>query len=64
MNQEEATELVMTAMGEASGCWDNLEGAGVFQSEKAEDVGERLLMDLGFMPRPAVDLPDELCKPA
>lgn len=36
-------EAVMQAVGEASGCWGNLEGRRVFDSTKAQEVGERLL---------------------
>lgn len=34
---------VFQALGAASTCWDNLSGAGVFQSEKAQEVGDKLL---------------------
>lgn len=34
---------VMQAMGEASMCWSNIEGAGVFDSTKAKQVGDDLL---------------------
>lgn len=36
-------EKVMQAIGEASMCWSNIEGAGVFDSEKAKQVGQELL---------------------
>lgn len=36
-------EKVMQAIGEASMCWSNIEGAGVFDSEKAKQVGSELL---------------------
>jgi hypothetical protein len=34
---------VFQALGAASACWENLEGAGVFQSERAKEIGEALL---------------------
>lgn len=47
-------ELVMQAIGEASVCWSNLEGAGVFDSSRASNVGERLIAALqGTKERPA-----------
>lgn len=36
-------DAIYTAIGAASGCWSNLEGAGVFESERAADIGEALL---------------------
>lgn len=39
-------ELIMTAIGEASTCWDNLEGAGVFDSSRADAIGKKLLADI------------------
>ena len=36
-------EKVMQAIGEASMCWSNIDGAGVFDSEKAKQVGDDLL---------------------
>lgn len=38
-------DLVMHAIGEASMCWCE-RPAGIFDSERAIDVGERLLVDL------------------
>lgn len=38
---------VFQALGAASACWDNLEGAGVFQSERARAIGEELLERIG-----------------
>ncbi len=34
---------VFQALGAASACWANLEGAGVFQSERAKEIGEALI---------------------
>jgi hypothetical protein len=36
-------ERIMQAVGEASMCWSNIGGAGVFDSEKAKQVGNDLL---------------------
>jgi len=36
-------EMIMQAVGEASMCWSNIEGAGVFNSEKAKKIGDNLL---------------------
>lgn len=38
--------LILTAMGEASMCWSNIDGAGVFDSTKAEQIGKKLLEDI------------------
>lgn len=43
---EDARELVMQAMGEASMCW-NPRPTGVFDSLAAADAGDRLLAALG-----------------
>lgn len=46
MNFTVATELetaVFEALGAASACWDNLEGAGVFESTRCKQIGEELL---------------------
>lgn len=39
-------EKVFQAIGAASSCWDNLSGAGVFESELAAKVGEELMKDI------------------
>ena len=36
-------EKVVQAIGEASMCWSNIEGAGGFDSEKAKQIGDELL---------------------
>lgn len=36
------SEAVHLALGEASTCWDNLAGAGVFQSERAREIALEL----------------------
>jgi hypothetical protein len=42
-------EAVFQAVGAASACWENLEGAGVFQSDRAKEIGEELM---GWVNRP------------
>lgn len=37
------TEPVYQAVGEASACWENLSGAGVFDSDHAKRVAEALV---------------------
>ena len=39
-------ELIMTAIGEASMCWHDIDKAGVFDSAKAKEIAERLLQDI------------------
>lgn len=39
---------VMEAIGEASMCWDDVQLAGIFDSEHAASVGERLIARLGL----------------
>ena len=35
--------VIFQALGAASACWDNLEGAGVFKDREAKQVGDDLL---------------------
>lgn len=37
---------INVAIGEASSCWSNLSGAGVFDSTRAVAIAERLLSDV------------------
>ncbi|QOP65239.1 MazG-like nucleotide pyrophosphohydrolase [Microbacterium phage Zayuliv] len=37
------SRLVFTALGAVSACWDNLEGAGTFESTRARSIGEQLI---------------------
>ena len=46
ITEERLKELIFQALGEASTCWQNLSGAGVFDSERAIAIGERLISDL------------------
>ena len=38
--------LIMTAMSEASMCWSDIDKAGVFDSTRARQIGEKLLEDI------------------
>lgn len=44
-------ELIQTAIGEASTCWSNLDEAGVFDSSRALQIGEKLLQDIKCKPK-------------
>jgi hypothetical protein len=35
--------LIMQAIGEASMCWSDVDKAGIFDSEEAKQIGQRLL---------------------
>ena len=48
--QRELEEAVGMAIGEASTCWANLEGAGVFDSTHAIQVADRLLDTIARIP--------------
>lgn len=36
-------DAVFQALGAASMCWENVDRAGIFQSEEATEIGEALL---------------------
>lgn len=36
-------DAVFTALGAASACWTNLEGAGTFESTEAKEIGDALV---------------------
>src|SRR5438045_7518243 len=36
-------QAVFEALGAASACWENLEGAGVFESTRCKQIGEELV---------------------
>jgi len=38
--------LIFQALGAASACWDNLEGAGEFKSQECVVIGETLIHEL------------------
>lgn len=40
------TEAVFVAPGAASTCWENVKGAGVFESTRAKEIGEKLVKDV------------------
>jgi len=42
-DQKDLETLVFTALGAASSCWENLEGAGVFESTKCKEIGDELV---------------------
>jgi len=48
VSSERAATLVFEALGEASMCWESPDGAGIFLSRRAEEIGHRLLAALGF----------------
>lgn len=37
---------ITEAIGAGSACWDNLEGAGIFESTKAKQIAENLINDV------------------
>lgn len=43
LKDKDLETAVFESLGAASACWDNLEGAGVFQSERCKEVGDQLL---------------------
>lgn len=43
MNSGDLDGAVFQALGAASTCWENLSGAGVFDSTRAKDIGDGLL---------------------
>jgi hypothetical protein len=42
MDDSEIYNEIYVAIGEASGCWDNLSGAGTYQSTRAKNVSDKL----------------------
>ena len=47
-------EVVFQALGAASACWESLEGAGVFQSDRAKTIGDEVIdwINSRYMERP------------
>lgn len=39
-------EVIFQAIGAGSTCWDNLSGAGIFESEKAKEIGDDALEEI------------------
>ena len=44
--EDELRTKIGEAIGEASTCWDHLEGAGVFESSRAAKVADQLIADV------------------
>ena len=44
--------LIFKALGEASMCWEFPEKAGVFQCERAEQIGNRLIEEINSVLKP------------
>lgn len=42
-NPDPLASTLFQALGDVSGCWENLAGAGVFDSVRAKQVGDNLL---------------------
>jgi hypothetical protein len=40
------SEVVFQALGAASACWENLSRAGIFESDRAKQIGDDLIADL------------------
>lgn len=40
--------LIMVAMGGASMCWEHVDKAGVFDSDRAKEIGKKLLEDIKY----------------
>jgi hypothetical protein len=40
-------EVIFASLGAASACWDHLEGAGVFESDRCKRIGDEVLAWLG-----------------
>lgn len=45
-NEKDLETKIFTALGEVSVCWSNIKDAGVFDSERATAIGEKLLEDV------------------
>ena len=43
-------ELITKALGEASMCWSDVDGAGTFDAEKAKEISKKLLQDIKAKP--------------
>ena len=53
-------EAVFQALGAASVCWDDMSGTGVFQSDRAKQIGDELMV---FIMHHVVaqDAPTDIC---
>jgi hypothetical protein len=54
--------LIFEALGEASMCWEFPEKAGVFQSDRAEQIGNRLLEEINSVLKPVNNSEDMIAK--
>ena len=54
--------LIFEALGEASMCWEFPEKAGIFQSERAEQIGNRLLEEINLVLKPVNNSKDMTAK--
>lgn len=58
---EELKKFIGEKVGQATACWDNLEGAGVFQSEKASEILDEIFAAIDkeneVLPVDLTDLP-------
>jgi len=53
---ESFEELIFQALGAASACWNNLEGAGVFESDRCKAIGDELIERLQAMGTVAITM--------
>jgi len=44
--REDVEELITQAIGEASMCWEHVEKAGTFDSDRASKISQKLCNDL------------------
>lgn len=54
--------LIFEALGEASMCWEYPEKAGVFQSERAQQIGNKLLEEINSVLKPVNNSEDMAAK--
>lgn len=45
---ERLRSLIFQSLGEASVCWESMSGTGVFDSDRARNIGERLCAEFGL----------------
>lgn len=57
LDATDPAEAVFLALGAASACWETLEGAGVFESDRAQQIGRALCLRLGIETGPAYGPP-------
>jgi len=49
INEQLARERIGIALGRASMCWENVDKAGIFESERCAQIIDELLIDLELM---------------